>query len=620
MCGISSIATFGATPASADVLQRMTDRLAHRGPDDQGCFREPRGRALLGHRRLSIIDLSSGHQPVFNEDRSIAIVFNGEIYNFQEMRDELERKGHHFTTRSDTEVIVHLYEEYGEACVSRLRGMFAFAIWDGRRDAVFVARDRVGKKPVYYAVAGETLYLASEIQALYGVPDIPRDLDYQAIDLYLTYSYVPAPWSIYKSIRKLPPAHTLTFHRTGLTTARYWHPRYEPKISLDYEEAKAELVRILTESVRLRLISDVPLGAFLSGGVDSATVVAIMSRLSPRPVQTFSIGFPDAEYNELGFASDIARRYHTEHHEFMVEPERLDILGDLVRHYGEPYGDSSAVPTWHLSRITRQKVTVALNGDGGDELFGGYPWYEVLHGFNRAANPLTRGGAALLHRIGNGVIPRRARRGLEILALDERSRFRTLRSFMDARARATLYHDEFRRQAGDCADTYLPSLYDLSLQSDYDRAFAADFVSYLPEDLLVKVDRASMAHSLECRSPFLDQELVAFAAVLPPHWKIDGGRTKKILKDAVADWFPPGFVERRKMGFSVPIGRWFRGELKPFLKDKVLNGPLRRMPLLRMEALERLLDEHFEGAGDHETRIWNVLMLSLWFEEYGSGR
>lgn len=617
MCGISGLATLGRSSVPDGVLQAITDALRHRGPDDQGTFRDEAGRVALGHRRLSIIDLSSGHQPVFNEDGRVAVVFNGEIYNFLELRAELEKKGHRFTTRSDTEVIVHLYEEEGPDCVRRLRGMFAIAIWDGRHGRLFLSRDRVGKKPVYYAVVNDTLYFASEIQALYGVPGISKELDYEALDLYLTYSYIPSPHSIYKGIRKLPPAHSLILDGSGLTVTRYWSPEYGRKTTLDYGQARQELVRILTDAVRLRLISEVPLGAFLSGGVDSASIVALMSRLSDAPVKTFSIGFPDKEYNELEYARTVARMYHSEHHEFMVEPDRLDVLGDIVRHYGEPYGDSSAVPTWHLSRLTRQQVTVALNGDGGDELFGGYYVYRAAHQLTLASRFISPPLARQLQRL-NGVFPKRVGGMLASLGQIEARRFQALRSYMSDKDRDTLYHPDFLGKLNGDAAHYLTGLYDESLPSDYDRAFGADFVSYLPEDLLVKVDRASMAHGLECRSPFLDQELVDFAAGLPAEWKMGAGRSKRILKDAVTDWFPEGFVERPKMGFTVPVGKWFRGELKPYIRSALVHGALSRVPLLQMGPLERLLDEHFGGVRDHETRIWNLLMLSLWFEEYGA--
>jgi asparagine synthase (glutamine-hydrolysing) len=616
MCGISGIAAFNESGVPEGAIRSITNALRHRGPDDEGYFQSRNGKILLGHRRLSIIDLESGHQPIFNEDGRIAVIFNGEIYNYLELMSELEAKGHTFSTRSDTEAIVHLYEEMGPDCVNRLRGMFALAVWDGRKEELFLARDRIGKKPLYYAVTNGTLYFASEIQALYEIPEIPKEVDYGAIDQYLTYSYIPSPCSIYKSIRKLPQAHCLMFNANGLTVTRYWEPNYHLKTGLDYEEAKLELVRILSDSVRLRLISDVPLGAFLSGGVDSSAIVALMSRLSDRPVKTFSIGFPDKEYNELAYAKEVARLYRTDHHEFIVEPNRLEDLSAIVRHYGEPYGDSSAVPTWHLSRLTRQHVTVALNGDGGDELFGGYPWYPVIHGFNRVSNPISRWGARFLLAIGKNYLPRRINRGLELLGSTEARRFQALRSFVSVRDREGFYHEQFRHKLTAGTEEYLCRLYDESIPHDYDRSFCADLLSYLPDDLLVKVDRASMAHGLECRSPFLDREMVDFSCSLPSAWKIQGGKTKRILKEAVEGWFPKGFVDRPKMGFTVPIGKWFRGEMRPFIWDKLALGSLSQMDLLDTNSIKTLLTEHFEGVRNHESRIWNILMLSLWLEEY----
>lgn len=616
MCGISGIATFNESGVPEGVIQRINAALRHRGPDDDGYFHGGDGKVILGHRRLSVIDLASGRQPIFNEDGRVAVIFNGEIYNYIELRNELKEKGHTFATQSDTEVIVHLYEEMGRDCVNRLRGMFALAVWDSRKEELFLARDRVGKKPLYYAVAQGVLYFSSEIQALYEVPEIPKEIDYDAIDQYLTYSYIPSPYSIYKAIKKLPQAHYLAFNTNGVAVTRYWQPDYRRKTSLDYEEAKQELVRILSEAVRLRLISEVPLGAFLSGGVDSSAIVALMSRLSDRPVKTFSIGFPDKEYNELAYAKEVARLYHTDHHEFIVEPNRLDVLSDIVRHFGEPYGDSSAIPTWHLSRLTRQHVTVALNGDGGDELFGGYPWYRVMHGFSRASNPISRWMARSLLSIGRNHLPRRVQRGLELLGDAEAHRFQSLRSFVNDRDREILYHEQFRRRLAARAEEYLSGLYDESIPDDYDRALCADFLSYLPDDLLVKVDRASMAHGLECRSPFLDHELIDFACGSPVAWKIQGGKTKKILKESIGGWFPNGFVDRPKMGFTVPIGKWFRGEMRPFIWEQLTAGALSRMDLLEPQSIKMMLAEHFDGTRNHETRIWNIFMLGLWFEEY----
>ncbi|TAK07835.1 MAG: asparagine synthase (glutamine-hydrolyzing) [Candidatus Manganitrophaceae bacterium] len=618
MCGISGICFFDGSSINQTVAQNINDALRHRGPDEDGYYFDPAGKVALGHRRLSIIDLSTGRQPIFNEDGSIAIVFNGEIYNFLELREDLLKKGHRFTTNTDTEVIVHLYEEMGADCVSKLRGMFAFAIWDAPKKELLLARDRIGKKPIYYSVVGQKLYFASEIQALYAISEIKKEIDPFSIDLYLTYSYIPSPHSIFRGIRKLPPAHTLRFSNGSFSISRYWKPAYNDKTKLDYEEAKKELLRLLTESVRLRLISDVPLGAFLSGGVDSSAVVALMSRLSNRPVKTFSIGFQSKTHNELPYARKVAEQYHTEHHEFVVEPNALDVIGHIVENYGEPYGDSSAIPTWYLSKMTREYVTVALNGDGGDELFGGYPWYQAMHAFYKMDRLISPWFRHQLLKKSLPLFPRRIQWPLELLSKSEGARFQSLRSFITPKDRSTLYHDHFREQLHESAEDYMLMLYDKSLTSDYDRSFSADLLSYLPEDLLVKVDRASMAHALECRSPLLDQELIEFSCTLPPSWKINKEGGKVIFKETVQDLFPPGFLNRPKMGFSMPIGEWFRNELKGFVTEKLINGSLTRIPLLKADRLKTILEQHFSGKRNFDSLIWNLLMLSLWFEEYGS--
>lgn len=618
MCGISGHCSFNGSRIARDVVRAVNDELKHRGPDDEGYYFDAHGRCTLGHRRLSIIDLATGHQPIFNEDETVAIVFNGEVYNFMDLRKDLEGRGHRFKSNTDTEVILHLYEEYGINCIKMLRGMFAFALWDSVRGRLLLARDRVGKKPLYYSIVNETLYFASEIQALYKIPCLKRDLNYHSIDLFLTYSYIPSPHTIYKDIRKLPPAHYLCFDQASLEIGNYWKPDFRRKLSISYEEAREELIRILTESVKIRLISDVPLGVFLSGGLDSSTIVAIMSQQSRKPVKTFSIGFNDKKYNEIPYARMVARRYKTEHQELIVEPNALEILPGIIRHYGEPYGDSSALPTWYLSEMTRQHVTVALNGDGGDELFGGYPWYNVSHLFNKLSLAIGPRFARSISEYGNRFLPRRVRRTVELLSITEKQRFQSLRSFMNEEYRSRLYHDNFRRELVSHPEDYIYQYYDETLGSDYDRAYQTDILSYLPEDLLVKVDRASMAHSLECRSPLLDQELLEFSCALPAGWK-NNGRTKSIFKDAIKVFFDSDFIDRRKMGFSVPIGDWFKKELKPLIEKKVIDGPLTRIRILNKGALGDLIYDHFQGRRNHETMIWNFLMLSLWFEEYELG-
>jgi asparagine synthase (glutamine-hydrolysing) len=604
----------GRDPIDPELVRRMNRALQHRGPDDEGYYADPQGRAVLGHRRLSVIDLATGHQPIFNQSGTVAVVFNGEIYNFLELRNELIAKGYRFRTLSDTEVIANLYDDAGAECVHRLRGMFAIAIWDERRQELVLIRDRLGKKPIYYAETPGGFYFASEVQPLTAVPGLSREIDECAVDLYLTYSYVPSPWSIYRAIRKLPPAHILRVRGGKLSLERYWQPSFEPKLALDYGEAKGELLRLLTESVRLRLISDVPLGVFLSGGVDSSAVAAVMSTISPGPIKTFSIGFPDPRYNELAHARVVARHYRTDHYEWMVEPQALDVLPQIVRAYGEPYGDSSAIPTWYLSRLARSHVTVALNGDGGDELFGGYPWHRVIPALNRmssfAVPALMRGIATM------GILPRRARTLGELLSMTEPRRVQRLRSFLTHSERKRLYHRGFRDRVDGAADRYLEQVYDSGSLDRYDRVFRMDLLSYLPDDLLVKVDRASMAHGLECRSPLLDHLLLEFACRLPAGWKIRRGRSKHIFKEAVKPLFPRGFLDRPKMGFSVPIGEWFRSEWKSWVSAALLDGPLVRRSILDRGELRAILAEHDSGGRNREALIWNLAMLSLWFENF----
>jgi asparagine synthase (glutamine-hydrolysing) len=604
----------GRDPIDPEVVRRINGALRHRGPDDEGYYADPQGQVILGHRRLSVIDLATGHQPIFNESGTVAVVFNGEIYNFLELRNELIAQGYRFRTNSDTEVIANLYDDAGAECVHRLRGMFAIAIWDERRQELVLIRDRLGKKPIYYAETPGGFYFASEIQPLTAVPGLSREIDECAIDLFLTYSCIPSPWSIYRAIRKLPPAHLLRVRGSSVSLERYWQPSFEPKLELDYEEAKAELMRLFTESVRLRLISDVPLGVFLSGGVDSSAVAAVMSTISPGPIKTFSIGFPDPRYNELAHARVVARHYRTDHHEWTVEPQALDVLPEIVRTYGEPYGDSSAIPTWYLSRLARSHVTVALNGDGGDELFGGYPWHRVIPAVNRMASFAV---PSLMRSIASvGILPRPARTLAELLSMNETQRVQRLRGVLFDSGRERLYHRDFRDRVNGSADRYLEQVYDSGALDRYDRVFRMDLLSYLPDDLLVKVDRASMAHGLECRSPLLDHLLLEFACRLPADWKIRRGRSKHIFKEAVSSLFPLGFLDRPKMGFSVPIGEWFKSEWKPWVSATLLDGPLSRRSILDRRELHAILAEHDSGGRNREALIWNLAMLSLWFEQF----
>ena len=619
-------------------LAPMIDAQAHRGPDAWGVWSDE--RCALGHRRLSIIDLSdAGRQPMSSSDGNLLITFNGEIYNFQRLRRELESLGLKFRTRTDTEAIIYAYEQWGVGCLARLRGMFAFAIWDRRRRRLFLARDRVGKKPLFYAQFGDRFLFASELQGILADNDVPREVDPRAIDAYLGYGYVPAPRTAFKGVYKLPPAHylTLDLKQTGFEKRieRYWSLDYEPKLHISEDDACEALREKMTEAVRLRMISDVPLGAFLSGGIDSSIVVGLMAKLSGAKVKTFSIGFNEAAYDETGHARRIAERWDTDHHEFIVEPDALSILPKLVRHYGEPYADSSAIPTFYVAQMTRRHVTVALNGDGGDESFAGYERYLANY---LAERMQSVPGVAMAARALGRVIPdsinpksrvRQARRFLAVASRPMAERYpRWLKMFQDE-AKPRLYSPEFSGLLNGHADESLKSLLagrsrgspasDLPLDP-VDAAMAIDVASYLPYDLLVKVDITSMANGLEARSPFLDHEVMEFAARLPVEIKFRGRRLKHLLKRAFADLLPPENVNRRKMGFGVPVGQWFRGPLGELLQDALLSHQSRARGYFRESEVKRLVVEHLESRADHSFQLWNLLMLELWHREFLESR
>jgi asparagine synthase (glutamine-hydrolysing) len=629
MCGIAGIASVQGGLFGERVRQ-MSSALAHRGPDAEGYWDDD--RCALGHRRLAIIDLSpAGRQPMANEDGTIQLTFNGEIYNFQSIRRELEAAGHLFRTRTDSEVIVHAYEQWGVDCVKRFRGMFAFGLWDRRRRRLLLARDRVGKKPLFYTQREGQLLFASELQALLADPSTPRDVDLAAIDAYLSLGYVPAPSTAFRSIRKLPPAHWATFDLTGDEPAfrceRYWQLRYEPKPTLKPDEAAAALREKLVEAVRLRLTSDVPLGAFLSGGIDSTIVVGLMAALSDRPVKTFSIGFEDADFDELPHARRVAERWSTDHHEFIVKPDALGILPMLVRHFGEPFADSSAVPTYYVSKMTRSHVTVALNGDGGDESFAGYERYLGNRWAQRASGipgfaPAVSGLASLLPATAGA-----------------RSRTRAARRFLSAAGQpvGARYARWVGASTGHFTDEAKRSLYDGPLLELLDRseavgwidglfsgsagldpidaAMSVDVESYLPYDLLVKVDITAMSNGLEARSPFLDHEVMELAAKLPVGMKLRGTTSKYILREAFADLLPPENAGRRKMGFGVPLGNWLRGPLRPLLEDVLLSERAAARGYFRREPLRSRVLDHLQNGIDHGYMLWNLLMLELWHRE-----
>jgi len=618
MCGIAGKVDTGGSVA-ADLIESMCAAVEHRGPDSRGQFLDD--GVGLGVQRLRVIDLATGDQPIFSEDGSVVVVLNGEIYNYRELRQALVSTGHRFNTESDTEVIVHLYEERGRDCVHALHGMFAFALWDRARRRLLLARDRVGKKPLFYAHRGGSLSFASELQALLQDDSISREIDYEALDDYLFFQYVPAPRTAFRSIRKLPPASTLVFENGRATVERYWRLDYATKRPLRGSGDIAEEVRdALRAAVRRRMIADVPLGALLSGGVDSSAVVAAMAEASAEPIKTFSIGFDEASHDELPFARQVASRFGTDHHELVVRPNAMEVLPTLVRHYGEPFADSSALPTFYLAQLARRHVTVALTGDGGDESFAGYTRYARALQLSRLASnglvrPAMRVAAPILERITKPRLTR-ARRAARLLALDAASVYCRQICYFEEAQREALYSDEFAASVrGNSPEAIVRGMWERSTASCHvDRMLEVDVETYLPGDLLVKMDIATMAHSLEARSPFLDHELMELAASLPPDMKLASGQTKAALRSALRGWLPDEILDRPKQGFGVPIADWLRGDLKDYVRDVLLDDATVGRGLFRLDAVSGLIDSH-AGGRDESPRIWALLVLELWFRE-----
>jgi len=625
MCGICGIAFADARrEIDAGSLVQMNTTICHRGPDSDGFYRAP--GVGLAARRLAIIDVSGGDQPISNESGSIHAVANGEIYNHEELRAALRKRGHVFSSRVDTEVIVHLYEEYGSRCVEYLRGMFAFALWDAKDQTLLVARDRVGKKPLFYAQHDGALLFGSELKCILAYPGFPRGVDMTAISHYLTLQYVPDPLSAVEGVHKLPPASRLVWRRGALNVERYWDLAYTPKLEGSDAELQSRVRETVTEAVRIRLMSDVPLGAHLSGGIDSSVVVGLMADLMDRPVETFSVGFREDAFSELPYARQIAEKFGTHHHELVVTPDAVQVLPNLVDHFDEPFADPAAIPLWYLAEFTRRYVTVALNGDGGDEAFGGYQRYfadPVADAYARvplgireyAFDPLLR----LLPAGGNRPIERSYTSAVRLVAraarLSHAASVVRWGSYFDEAEKAALFRPEvlasFDRQPS--ATLLETSFHAARADNRLDRTLYTDVNNYLPGALLVKADRMTMAHSLEARSPFLDQQVLELGARLPTRWKVRGRTTKRILRTAFADLLPPPLARRGKVGFGVPLGVWFRGPLRAFAEDLLLGRDARTADILRQDAIAALLSEHQSGANDHGKRIWALLNLELWF-------
>lgn len=624
MCGITGIVRSDGSRVDRDLLERMNETIRHRGPDDEGYyFGDGVGLAI---RRLSIIDLKHGHQPIHNHDGTAWIVFNGEIYNYRELREQLEKLGHEFYTDSDTEAIVHAYDQYGADCPKYLRGMFAFAIWDERAKSLFLARDRVGKKPLLYAQLNGELVFGSEFNALLQHPGISRDVDFEAIHHYLSFICVPAPLTAYLAIRKLEPGHSLLWRNGEIKIQRYWQLDFSKKLKIDEEEAGDRLVELLREAVRIRLQSEVPLGAFLSGGIDSSAVVALMAQESSEQVKTFSIGFDEQVFNELHHARRVAQHVGADHHEFIVRPDAMEILPTLVEHYGEPFADSSAIPSYYVSRETRAYVTVALNGDGGDECFAGYERYKatnLVHRYASLPGALRDGVIAKVVSAlpGFGARPNLLRKAKRFLAVASRpavERYLGWVSVFDEEAKQNLYSESFRHETANfrSAGILEPWFAEANGAGLVDATLLMDTMTYLPNDLLVKMDIASMTVSLEARSPFLDHHLMEFAASLPENLKVRGLTTKYLLKRVLKKLLPAETLNRRKMGFGVPIGDWFRGPMQPFLRETLLSEKALARGLFKPDMVLQIINQHVEGRIDQPHHLWSLLMLELWFQRF----
>jgi len=599
----------------------MTAALGHRGPDDERMY--IKDGVGLGVRRLAIIDLEGGRQPMRNEDGSVWVAYNGEIYNFLDLREQLLGRGHTLKTRSDTEVIVHLYEDLGIGFLQKLRGMFAMALWDGASERLVLARDRLGKKPLLYAKLPEGLVFASELSALLTDAAVDRTLDLQALDAYLRCQAIPSPRTIYRGARKLPPGHVLVWEQGTARVERYWSLRFTPKTDEPVSEIRHRIRDLLDESVRLRLASDVPVGVLLSGGIDSTAVAALMARHLTRPVQTFSVGFTEAGYSELSQAREMAARIGADHHEAVVKLDVAEILPILARHYGEPFADKSAVPTYCVTRMAGQALKVALSGDGGDEAFAGYPWYlrskvQALlswlpAGRRRLAAPILRRALSLERGAISGRLYRHC---IEATAPSAKSVL--FPEFFQGYRLASLYREEVRR-AVDAAweEEILERWRNLPCElDDLDAALLLDYGLYLPETLLTKMDIASMANSLEVRSPFLDQVLLEYAATIPAGLKVAGGIGKAILRDALGDLLPPEILRGPKRGFSAPVGAWLRAGLRSYAEEFLIRRPRALPEFFRPEGVRALWEEHQTGRHNHAMRLWALLVFEVWFRTW----
>lgn len=635
MCGISGIIHFDTEhPVDAAVLSSMNQAMAHRGPDDHGEFLER--NVGLGHRRLAIIDPASGHQPVTNEDGSLWIVFNGEIYNFIELKESLVSQGHMFKTNCDTEVLVHLYEQYGTKCLDRLNGMFAFAIYNKKNGELFLARDRLGQKPLVYFKTSKCFVFASELNALKQHPEMPTELDLQSIHDYLTLQYVPLPKTIFKGVCKLPPAHfmKINIQKQSCQLDRYWALDYQHKTVMDFDDAKSQLRELLQDAVKKRMISDVPLGAFLSGGIDSTLVVSLMAQISDLPVKAYTIGFHEENYDERKFAATVVSYLNkknnasVEHCEQLVDPADFSVVEKLIYHYGEPFCDASMLPTFLLSKFTREHVTVAISGDGADELFAGYYRYLVMK-FSRIVDVLPLSvrkmlGKNLLKYMPSSIEERtligKLQRLVKMSTSSRNERYLSIVNRCDEALKKNLYGQRFNNFTPHETQSFINAFYSITTaESTVEKIMETDIYSYLPGDILTKVDIASMATSLEVRSAFMDHRLAEFAASLPLSFKQHNTTRKYILKEAFKDIIPNEIFSRKKLGFGVPIASWFRKKWDQPLRDNLLNGICVNEGYFNKKTIETLVKDHQSMKADWSYALWAILIFELFLKQLKSG-
>ena len=615
MCGIAGLLSLSKKPVFEEEVVAMCDAMVHRGPDDAGYYADD--QAAMGMRRLSIIDLSTGHQPVHNEDKTIWVVFNGEIYNFKPLRAALERQGHKFYTGTDTEVIVHLYEQYGERCVDKMRGMFAFAIWDSRRKTMLLARDRIGVKPLFYTVAGGRLAFGSELKVLLQLPEVERRLNWESVNHLFTTMCTPSAESIVDGVHKLKPGHILTASaKDGIQVREYWDVVFDPDYGKTEQYFVERLRDLLEESVRLRMISDVPLGAFLSGGIDSSAVVATMSRLGTGRVKTFSIGFAEQEYNELAYARQVAQKFDTDHHELVLEPNVLGIIEDLAWYLDEPFGDSSAIPTYMVSKMAAEHVTVVLSGDGGDELFAGYDRYLVERKERKMAKipePLRQAAGLIGRSMREGM---KGRNFLRHMALNGADRYFDACVLFRNFEKESLFTPAVYREIHDRDSlAYWRNFLQKGKMHWLSALQYLDIKNYLPNDIMTKVDRMSMAHSIEAREPLLDHKFVEFAATIPPELKLKGITTKYIFKKAMEGILPNEILYRPKRGFAVPLGQWFRGQLSSFTRDLLLSKTSIERGIFNKQYVERLIEMNDRGRA-LDLQLWTLITFELWCRRF----